>query len=1078
MAIKIDELELEIKKTGDDASSDIDALTKSLVGLKSALNGLDDKRMKSVAGALGQAAKSGKSTNANAMSEGIRRATKNWHQATQQAKKFNDEASKAMSASTAGKNYQQGGIVPKDTDVTLRDDGNAIGEAAKSTQNWDKAVRSLERGMRKAMSVGKGFAKIIGKAGLAGFRMGREMFNIFPPSFTDRIKKTVAQLKKLEGQAARVASIKAIRKAITYITKGVKEGIDSLYQWSASFGGVFASSMDRIASSSNYLKAALGTTVSPLINAVAPVVEYLTDRFVDLLNAIQKVFAALTGQGFWTKATRGTSQYAEALGGAADAAKEMNVQLMDFDEINNITTPKDGSGGGGSSADGGLNTTYEELGLPDWAQAIKDAVDKGDWRGAGAALATKINSVVDGINATDIGHKIAAKVNNGLSFVNGFLETTNFYNIGQKIATLLNSAFDSQGIDWSLVGETIANKTNAVINTALGLLENFHFTDAGTAIGTAIGNWLKNLEWKNLGKTWNTAAHGIVDFISAAVETIQPSDITKAIEDFLTGLTSKGGLGEKIGKTMKTFLTEKIPWKSIGKGVNGVVGSFLDMVTAIFDQITASDVAKAIDDALAGLDLPALGTKLGGAVAAIINDIPLGSIGKVIGDIARAIGNFFTEAVKKIEWGTVLSGIVDGIGGLGWEGILALATPKVAPKVAKWLGKEVFGGETVKGSVADGISDGIEGAAGSTSLLAKLKSSVGLKSLGAALAGVSVGFIATEFAVEFSKWYDEEVLGPEGVATVLGARTNIGDKSGHYDASSLDYGDLTQYLKDSSSAGTSAGKSFTTAMGLAMTPFFKKSGESYEAWVKRVTGRGLTSGVTDQGNKGGTAFSKGMTAGVTAKNNGIPNTKSNITKLMQDDKTFKNVGTADASSIASGLETVGNTKMPAGKRVNAAVGAVKWMFEKENWQKTGEGAGKGIGTGIVKGIKDYVNRATITYKDVTGITKTQLLGVNVATTKAEGGYVEAGQMFIAREAGPELVGQIGNRTAVANNDQIVAAVASGVRDANMEEVAELRRQNTYLQQIAAKQFSVNLAPNAAAGRWVRQSQIAYARVTG
>lgn len=1078
MAIKIDELELEIKKTGDDASSDIDALTKSLVGLKSALNGLDDKRMKSVAGALGQAAKSGKSTNANAMSEGIRRATKNWHQATQQAKKFNDEASKAMSANTAGKNYQQGGIVPKDTDVTLRDDGNAIGEAAKSTQNWDKAVRSLERGMRKAMSVGKGFAKIIGKAGLAGFRMGREMFDIFPPSFTDRIKKTVAQLKKLEGQAARVASIKAIRKAITYITKGVKEGIDSLYQWSASFGGVFASSMDRIASSSNYLKAALGTTVSPLINAVAPVVEYLTDRFVDLLNAIQKVFAALTGQGFWTKATRGTTQYAEALGGAADAAKEMNVQLMDFDEINNITTPKDGSGGGGSSSDAGLNTTYEELGLPDWAQAIKDAVDKGDWAGAGAALATKVNSVVDGINATDIGHKIAAKVNNGLSFVNGFLETTNFYNIGQKIATLLNSAFDSQGINWSLVGETVANKTNAVINTALGLLENFHFTDAGTAIGTAIGNWLKNLEWKNLGKTWNTAAHGIVDFISAAVETIQPSDITNAIESFLNGLTSKGGLGEKIGKTMKTFLTEKIPWKSIGKGVNGVVGSFLDMVTAIFDQITASDVATAIDEALAGLDLPSLGTKLGGAVAAIINDIPLGSIGKVIGDIARAIGNFFTEAVKKIEWGTVLSGIVDGIGGLGWEGILALATPKVAPKIAKWLGDEIFGGETVKNGVKDGVEEAVDKAASDSNLLSKLKNNSSLLKLG----GTIVAALGIGEAIGHAFEALVDILGDEKVQAFIntynkGQKTTGLDSDGsagytgyswHYDF------DKQQIVSDGTSAGNSFGKGFATGV----TPWFKKPGEAYETWVKRITGRGLTSGITDQGTKGGTAFSKGMTAGVIAKNSGIPNTKANITKLMQDDKTFKNVGTADASSIASGIETVGNTKMPAGKRVNAAVGAVKWMFGKEDWQKTGEGAGKGIGTGIVKGIKDYVNRATITYKDVTGTTRTQLLGVNVATTKAEGGYVEAGQMFIAREAGPELVGQIGNRTAVANNDQIVAAVASGVRDANAAELAELRRQNTYLQQIAAKQFSVNLAPNAAAGRWVRQSQIAYARVTG
>ena len=48
---------------------------------------------------------------------------------------------------------------------------------------------------------------------------------------------------------------------------------------------------------------------------------------------------------------------------------------------------------------------------------------------------------------------------------------------------------------------------------------------------------------------------------------------------------------------------------------------------------------------------------------------------------------------------------------------------------------------------------------------------------------------------------------------------------------------------------------------------------------------------------------------------------------------------------------------------------------------------------------------------------------------ADGGFVDAGQMFIAREAGPELVGRFGNRTAVANNDQIVAGVAAGVYEA-------------------------------------------------
>jgi hypothetical protein len=37
-------------------------------------------------------------------------------------------------------------------------------------------------------------------------------------------------------------------------------------------------------------------------------------------------------------------------------------------------------------------------------------------------------------------------------------------------------------------------------------------------------------------------------------------------------------------------------------------------------------------------------------------------------------------------------------------------------------------------------------------------------------------------------------------------------------------------------------------------------------------------------------------------------------------------------------------------------------------------------------------------------------------------------MFIARESGPEMVGSIGGRTAVANNDQIVTGIAQAVRE--------------------------------------------------
>lgn len=48
---------------------------------------------------------------------------------------------------------------------------------------------------------------------------------------------------------------------------------------------------------------------------------------------------------------------------------------------------------------------------------------------------------------------------------------------------------------------------------------------------------------------------------------------------------------------------------------------------------------------------------------------------------------------------------------------------------------------------------------------------------------------------------------------------------------------------------------------------------------------------------------------------------------------------------------------------------------------------------------------------------------------ATGGFPQTGQLFYARENGPELVGTIGGSTAVVNNAQIVESVASGVYNA-------------------------------------------------
>ena len=102
--------------------------------------------------------------------------------------------------------------------------------------------------------------------------------------------------------------------------------------------------------------------------------------------------------------------------------------------------------------------------------------------------------------------------------------------------------------------------------------------------------------------------------------------------------------------------------------------------------------------------------------------------------------------------------------------------------------------------------------------------------------------------------------------------------------------------------------------------------------------------------------------------------------------------------------------------------------------------------------------ADVLGKDWSGMTLVQQVSLQRITvpTYAEGGFPAQGQMFIAREAGAEMVGNIGRRTAVANNDQIVSGIAGGVAEANEEQNALLREQNSLLRAILEKESGTYL----------------------
>ena len=120
--------------------------------------------------------------------------------------------------------------------------------------------------------------------------------------------------------------------------------------------------------------------------------------------------------------------------------------------------------------------------------------------------------------------------------------------------------------------------------------------------------------------------------------------------------------------------------------------------------------------------------------------------------------------------------------------------------------------------------------------------------------------------------------------------------------------------------------------------------------------------------------------------------------------------------------------------------------------------------GLVNGVIDAINdmfHIQFNGLSVMGITLIPAFDIRLVDIPhipffEDGGFPNEGQLFIAREAGAEMVGAMGRRTTVANNDQIVEGISAGVSVANDGVIAAIY---ALLNVVEEKDFSVNIGDN-------------------
>ena len=353
------------------------------------------------------------------------------------------------------------------------------------------------------------------------------------------IASVTARLTGFFSAVRRIAVYRAIRWALKELTQAFREGIANLYQYSLVINGQFAKSMDMLATSALYAKNSLAAMVAPLVNVLAPAVDYVVDKFVDLLNTINELFATLTGASTWTKALKYPIAYAEAADGANGKAKELRATLLGFDEINRLDDNKRGSRGSAAEQLDYSKMFEEQVTtskLSNIVGALKDAFTSGDFTDIGKAVGEKIKKGLDSIPWESIKERVKKNAKSVATFINGIVST--------------------DGLAES-VGTTIAEAFNTVTDKISTFFSEVKWDKVGKFVGTSINTAIKKINFTELGQTISGVIKSALTFAKSLLVAIDWQDVGRKIGEFLNGIDFTEVLLE-LGETLSELIGDAI----------------------------------------------------------------------------------------------------------------------------------------------------------------------------------------------------------------------------------------------------------------------------------------------------------------------------------------------------------------------------------------------------------------------------------------------------------------------------------------------------------------------------------------
>lgn len=762
---------------------------------------------------------------------------------------------------------------------------------------------------------------------------------------------------------------------------------------------------------------ALGAVVGGgLINAFKPFIKVLNavlQKVISFAEMVTNALGSIFGWKYEASKGAGISGLADDIGSASDgmdnlsnaagsagkntggiaknakkAKKEIQQATRAFDELKVISKQsKDNTSGSGSGGSGGGSGSGGSGG-GDTGKLVKtDTIYKDfvsnikDLEGLGESIRDALVIAVGGIEWD----KIYAKAS-------GF---------GTGLAEFLNGLFseDKKGNSvFTATADVIAGALNTAIFASKGFTDKFKFETFGKNLAHGFNRFFKKFKWKQCAEAINGWVDGFWKFVRGFFDDLSWKDVFNGLKTFLKNLTPESlatilmFTGGKLAPIVSSALCSILGFTSGGKGGKGGKTFKLNglglaaFIATIGFQLSEqkTDFTSSVVEALAA----------GGAAFYMSGGNPYFALAGVTVSVGISLGKFFVEKSDSMK-----------------KGIKKLKT-----NIDTMLGKTTTttGLDGKKTTIKTPLSQLGKGKvkknaySGTKEMRDNYSKIVANREKNYGKGKVSVTAEITSASDKLSA-KNKKLKG--FTADLEKNKDNIAAKN----KSLKNYTANLSSNKDGIKLGDKSLKNFTANLSKNkdVIPTKNKSLSNYLANISKNKDKIKSSDKT-LGN---------YTASLTGNKDKIPDKYKRVSNytaelIANKDKIKRSDKTLD--HFTGTLTRVTDNIKPANKRlggftalitsfVNRIKNAVLDFTARLTGKSTKKADGGVFSGGSWKPIKKY----------------------------AVGGLPNMGQMFVAREAGPELVGTLGGHTAVMNNDQIVSSVSYGVAQAVKEVIQPL-----------------------------------------